>query len=682
MNPLVSQFIAEAREYLEEAGRGLLALEKSCRDKDVVNAIFRNFHTLKGTSGIFPEFAPITSVTHAAEDLMDGVRNERFELTAEMSDQLFATIDLITDWMNELAADRALPADAEKEGGELKGRLKKLLPETAAEDGGSTIPGPVAKEKRGGASTALAWLAELSEEERENACRTLGDGEGELTSIVYTPEENAFFFGDDPLHLMRQIRECVVFRVECTDLWPPLTGFDPFVCRLRFKLLTRMPLAEVRLLLRYVEEQAVLEEVQPEHLAIQFAPTVAPQAAKESEARPADRAPAKTYKIDHIIINKMMTLIGELIVAKNGLPYLRQQAKVKYRIDELAREIDQRYNTLNIIVENLQDVIMEVRMLPAASVFQRFPRLVRDLSHKLGKQIELVLEGEETCADKDVIEALSEPLIHLVRNSIDHAIELPHERTAAGKPAEGTITLRAFAEGANVVMEIVDDGKGIDPELIRRKAFEKGLYAKEALDSMSDEDVVALVFAPNFSTADQISDLSGRGVGMDVVSTAVERFGGSVHITSTKGEGTRVRLVLPLSMAITKVLIAKEAGNYYGLPADVVMETLEMKNESLAAMNSHDMFPFRGRPVPVFRLQELLNGPDYERSTSNRTSLVFVKVKGETVGLAVESLSDIVDAVVKPTEGVMANYPSFTGTTILGDGNIMLVLNLQEVICH
>ena len=284
----------------------------------------------------------------------------------------------------------------------------------------------------------------------------------------------------------------------------------------------------------------------------------------------------KTLRIDQSRIDRLMDLIGELVVAKNSVPFLARRAERKYGVRPLAREIMEFFGVINRLSEELQSSIMQVRMMPVSPIFQRFPRLVRDMSRKLNKEINLVLAGGETEADKNIVELLSDPLIHLVRNSLDHGIESPEARKAAGKNPQGEITLTAFQESDRVVIEIQDDGKGVDPEVIKKKAYEKGILNDERLETISDHDAVQLIFAAGFSTADQVSDLSGRGVGMDVVRSAVEGVGGSVVVFSTKGEGSRVRLELPMTMAVSRVMLIEQGRSLFGVPLDMVSETVRV----------------------------------------------------------------------------------------------------------
>lgn len=404
------------------------------------------------------------------------------------------------------------------------------------------------------------------------------------------------------------------------------------------------------------------------------------------EARSApDRTPqgsAKVLKIDQARIDKLMDLIGEMVVAKNSLPYLAKRAESVFGVRELSREIKDKYAVIDRISQEMQSAIMQVRMLPVSNIFQRFPRLVRDIARKLGKRIALRISGEETEADKNIIEMLSEPLIHMVRNSIDHGIEMPELREELGKPAEGTISINAFYESDSVIIEIADDGKGIDPQVIKLKAYQKGLLSEERLAVISDEEALQLVFAPGLSTAESISDLSGRGVGMDVVRSTIEHIGGSVALSSKKGAGTTVRIRLPLSMAVTQVMGVEVAGQLWGIPMDLVAETVRIPSLAVFRIKNRDVFVLRNRIVPLTRLTDLLALSRTDQDlTHNQLAIIVVRINGEHIGIVVDRFWESMEIIIKPMEGILGGLTScYSGTGLLGDGTILMVLNIKELL--
>ncbi|MFL5253227.1 MAG: ATP-binding protein [Rhodopila sp.] len=396
------------------------------------------------------------------------------------------------------------------------------------------------------------------------------------------------------------------------------------------------------------------------------------------KAESTDRG-SHVLRVDQGKLDLLMAQIGELVVAKNSLPFLARKAETTYGVRDLARDIKDQYAVIDRIVQELQGAIMSVRMLPIGQVFQRFPRLVRDLSRKLGKKVELVIEGEDTEADKNVIESLYDPLLHMVRNSLDHGIEAPEERIAAGKPPQATLRLSARQDNDQVVLEIADDGRGIDPAKVRRRAYERGLLDEAALEQMSDRDAVMLIFRPGFSMADRVSDVSGRGVGMDVVRTAVDRAGGRIDVSSTVGQGTTIRIRLPLSMAVSRVMSVHVGQHLFGVPMDLIVETVKLGRHALSRIGNHDACVLRGKVVPLVELADLLELGAEACAQETEIPVLVTSFNGQTIGLVVSGFGENMEVILKPLDGVLAGARGYAGTALLGDGRILLVLDPREL---
>jgi two-component system chemotaxis sensor kinase CheA len=742
-NSMLRDFIPEARDLLEQAGRSLLALEREPGTTEPMNALFRAVHTLKGTSGLF-EVGPLTRVVHAAEDLLSAVQDEKLSLAAETADALLDALDQVSAWIDGLAEAGRLPPAAETESAHRVQRLRALL----ASSSGSALPGSKA--------AVPEWVTALTAEEQ----RACGEGGQGLMAISYAPDAHCFFRGEDPLGLMRQIGGLRLLRAEPVSPRAALDEIDPFLCNVKLHAIAEAPSAELDTLFQYVSDQVdivalpagwpggdtlvaddetifrtvvaaqrrLLQTSGPAELwqgrlgsaaralrgaigyagrpeleagldaAVRQAEAAGGPAALSSfidgilappgtakvgnDAGPAEAPPlaAATLRVEQGKIDILMNLIGELIVAKNSLAYLARRADDgTLSVKELAREIKDRQALVNRIADDMQAAVMAVRMLPVEHVFQRFPRLVRDTARRLGKRVELVVEGGETEADKNIIEAMADPLIHMVRNSLDHGIELPDLRLAAGKPEHGTIRLQAMQDNDTVVIRVADDGGGIDPQVIRRKAVEKGLLDAERAASLSDEEASMLIFAAGFSTAASVSDLSGRGVGMDVVRNAVERAGGRVGLSSRKGVGTTVELTLPLSMAVTRIMTVACGERLFGVPMALVVETVRVKLASLHRFRDREAFVLRDSVVPVVRLARLLDLPEQDQEVAEEAVLV-VRLNGERLGIVVGAFREGMEVIVKPMEGVLAGMRGFAGTTLLGDGRVLLILDLRELV--
>jgi two-component system, chemotaxis family, sensor kinase CheA len=778
MNPLLSQFLAEAADLLTQVDEGLLQLERTPGDPELVNEVFRGAHTFKGSSGLF-DFPELTKLTHAAEDLLDQVRGGALPLDSGMTDDLLAAFDLIRGWLAHVTTYEMLPDTAGADAASLITRLRAPLGgEPAKPDAAAALT-----EAPSQRAVAPAWLEHFDGEWLLEIATWLRTTSSTLRFVRYLPDSGCFFRAEDPLHTIRQVPAVELLAVIEPDEWPEPANYDEYVCLVAFVLATRAGVGELDYLFRYVNDQVEVVDLdaaaiqrylsgEPEtpetpETPVEGEPVWEPDAELVADARlvltaalrslalkpeptghtlaaianaitsaanalgdpveiteievvtltatvtrllgdtpppedhvpvpaalpaagetaPADRRAddpggqvgSRTLKVDQEKVDRLMELVGELNVAKNGLTFLAQAAEEEFGSRALARRIKDQYSGMHRIAEELQSAVMDVRMLPLSVAFSRFPRLVRDLSRRLGKTIELTMEGEDTMADKDVIEALADPLVHLVRNSLDHGVEPPGERAAAGKPGTARITLSAVADGDAVLVEIADDGRGVDPARVKHKAYEKGLISEEELESMSDADAVDLVFRPGFSTADQVSDLSGRGVGMDAVRASVEKLGGAVTMKSQLGKGTSTRLRLPLSMAVTQVMVVSVAGQRFGIPVDLVVETVRVPAAEMSRVLHQDVVVMRGEVVPVIDLARALDMP-WEPDEGADWPVLVVSVNGQRVGLLVEQFHREVDVILKPMEGLLAYADEFSGTALLGDGLVLLVLNMKEVL--
>jgi two-component system chemotaxis sensor kinase CheA len=389
----------------------------------------------------------------------------------------------------------------------------------------------------------------------------------------------------------------------------------------------------------------------------------------------------RSLKVDQAKVDRLMNLIGELVVSKNALPYLAERAESQFGVRELSREIKSEYSVIHRIADEMQDAIMQVRMMAVSFVFQRFPRLVRDLSRKLGKEVQLVLEGEQTEVDKNIVESLADPLIHIVRNSLDHGLETPEVRLALGKPAVGKLIIRAAQEADRVVLEIIDDGKGIDPILIKTKAYEKGIIDEAMVERITDQEAINLIFAAGFSTAEVISDLSGRGVGMDVVRSAVEKINGSVVLESTAGKGTTIRISLPLSMAVTQVMVIESDRQFFGVPMDHVVETVRVPRSAIRTIKQSQTAVLRGRIVPLKSLNNLLGIAAVPRANSDdELAVLLVQAGSAELGLLVDRFEETIGVIQKPLNGMLSGLSAYSGSALMGNGSVLMILNIREIV--
>ncbi len=413
------------------------------------------------------------------------------------------------------------------------------------------------------------------------------------------------------------------------------------------------------------------------------APAAKPAAkpAANAQAEPAKSAATSTIRVDHEKLDHLMNLIGELIINRNRYTLIArhlEEANNSVDLQHVAQSLSETTYAMARISDDLQDTIMKVRMVPVASVFSRFPRLVRDLSRKSGKEVDLILEGEETELDKSVVEVIGDPLVHLIRNSVDHGIEPQEDRVAAGKPIKGRVVLRAFHKGNSVAIEIEDDGKGIDPDKMREVAIRKGIISPEDAKQLDDREAMELIFAPGFSSAETITDISGRGVGMDVVRTNIKNLKGSVNITSEIGKGTRFTLLLPLTLAIIDALMVNVAEEMFAIPLDAVSETTKIDAELLTDINGRKAVTLRGEVLGIIELSEILNLPQPE-TEPDVLSVVVIHDNGRRLGIVVDRLLERQEVVIKPLGSYLGDLKGISGATIMGDGSVILILDPHEI---
>jgi two-component system, chemotaxis family, sensor kinase CheA len=399
-------------------------------------------------------------------------------------------------------------------------------------------------------------------------------------------------------------------------------------------------------------------------------------AATDSPQRPADRV----LRVTEAKIEALLNLAGELVVAKNALAHSAKRVEQELVGREVTESIRRDYDAIARLVVELHGSILQLRMVPAGQVFQSFPRLVRDLSRQLGKKVELVTRGDGTEADKTIVDRLFEPLVHLVRNAVDHGIESPGQRLAAGKPEVATVSIEASRIGDRFLVRVTDDGRGVDPAVVRRKALEKRVMPPEELGALTDEQVAELIFAPGFSTTSQVSDISGRGIGMDAVRAAAEQMGGRVSLQSKAGTGSTVQIDLPTTVAMSRIMVVEAAGQLFGISMDAVSETVRVTPDRISRIRNNDGFVFRDRVVPIVALAEIMKLPAQVKDATIAKLLVVMEASGKIAALEIDAIHDRLDVVLKPMQGLLAGARGYAGTTLLGSGQVLLVLDIKELL--
>lgn len=661
MDDLLQHFIVEARELVQQATDDLLALERNPSTGAYLDSAFRNVHTLKGSVGLF-DFAPMGLALHAAEDLLGALKGGQGEVDGDVIDNLLECIAQAERWVDAIEQTGQLPPNAAEEGY----RLAKALRSSLVEDASLLAPAiPQAD---------LGWIDELIAASPDSA--GLKARNTSLIAVRYTPRADCFFAGDDPVALLRSVPDLVAVRISNRDPWPPASEIAAFTCNLRIEALSSAGLDAVKAVFRFVPDQVTIHDVPR-------AETTEAQAGFDATTSGptgvAGGATARTLRVDAARIDRLADLVGEMVIAKNALAHLAGLSGEDMDRKDLAQGIQASQAAIDRLVGDMHRAVMDVRMMPLRDIFRRFPRAVRDIAGQLGKAIDFSMEGEGVEADKAVVEGLFEPLLHVLRNAVGHGAEPENTRLEAGKPARAKIALRARRDGDRVLVEVEDDGRGIDPASIRRAAEARGVASRDEIDRMSDAETLELIFAPGFSTASEVTDLSGRGVGMDAVRSAVERLGGQVGVQSLLGRGTTIRFSLPLTIVMTKVMSVRVGGELYGIPIDGILETAIVPASRILPVRDAEAFVLRDRTLPLVRLADLLEIPRTAERASGAKVLVMA-LGDEPVGIAVDGFAERMDVLMRPMTGILAGMPGVMGTTLLGDGTVLMILDIPELI--
>lgn len=677
-------FFEESFEGLDAMESGLLNLDLGDVNVDDINTIFRAAHSIKGGSGTFG-FTSVSDFTHVMETLLDEMRDGRRQVTRSAVDVLLGSVDCLRDMLQAI-----------QNGGEIDQR--SVSEHKAALDG--VVNGTL--------DVARELPAESEHTVTETAVTTAAQPAGaELQiagwSIAFSPHLNLLKTGNDPVRMFRELSTLgeLTSIVDMQGV-PDIYDLDPEECHLSWKLKVLGPVsaAEIDEVFDWVEDDCDLakqaiyttsENVAPPVSfdqsenpkpadsepvkAVEAAPqTVADKDAKKDETKTAASKASSSIRVDTGKIDTLINMVGELVITQSMLSLIGEHFELN-KLDQLKNGLSQ----LERHTRELQESVMNIRMLPISFVFSRFPRLAHDISSKLGKKIELKLVGENTEVDKTVVELLSDPLVHLVRNSLDHGIEMPDVRVAAGKPETGTVILKAYHRGGNIVIEVSDDGKGLDKDKLRAKAIEKGLIAEDAI--LSDKQCYELIFMPGFSTAEKLTDISGRGVGMDVVRRNIQTLGGNIEIISELGKGSTMAIHLPLTLAILDGQSIAVGDETYILPLGSIIESLNIKEDRVnRVVGKGETFLLRGEYLPIIRIHEIFNVPKPKATKLTDGLLVVVEGQGIRCGLFIDDLLGQQQVVIKSLEANYRRVEGVSAATILGDGSVALILDIPGLV--
>ncbi len=693
-NQYMDMFLDESHEHLQSLNDGLLSLEENSEDISVVNEIFRNAHTLKGMSATMG-FNKIAELTHEMEDVLDLIRKEQLKLTEDIVDTLFKCLDSLEQMVDNVG--NGDPEDLID--------VSDLVAKLSAISKGEAAPAPAA-----GAGAAPAAPAAP-----EAASAPAGADDLQLNDSDKNVLKQAKETGLQGMHvkvtlsdtcLLKSARSYMVMNAldelgDVVKTVPPAEDLEQEKFEHSFDILVvtaSEPKAVEDALLSISEIDKILVEVvdpdKPAAPAAAPAPAAAaaaapapdpapaaaapPPAAKKAAPKPAAAAAANAQKkahqsqsvrVDIEKLDTLMNLMGELVINKVRLEQIGQT----HRLTELTETLEQ----MDRVTTDLQNIVMKVRMVPVSAVFNRFPRMVRDVSKELNKEINLTIEGEETELDRTVIDEIGDPIMHLLRNSLDHGVEHPDDREAKGKPRTGEVGLIARHEGNNVVIMVTDDGAGINADKIRKKAVEKGMISQEEADKLDDADAVRLIFLPGFSTAEQISDISGRGVGMDVVRSKIESLSGHVDVETHVDEGSVFKIKLPLTLAIIQAMLVQVQEEMYAIPLGSIDSTINIQETDIQTVQNKEVIVLRGEIIPIIRMGEMLQVPHVK--DSDEIFVVVVHAGEAKAGIVVDNLIGQQEIVIKTLGNLFAGLKMFSGATVLGDGRVALILDVATM---
>ncbi|MBQ6002356.1 MAG: chemotaxis protein CheA [Synergistaceae bacterium] len=677
MSQYLGAFLDETDDNVQRLDDLLLALEKNMTDMDVINEIFRAAHTLKGMAGTMG-FTNMMGLTHAMEDRLDAARKGTRPLTEADMNRLFQGLDTLQEMADAI---RGGGNDAHIDVSEMVHDLRNESPSPA------TAPQAPAQS---GAETSSGVA--VSSQDAEWAKKANAEGSNAY-NVHVTLSQSCLLKAARAYMVVNRLEEMgEIHRAEpSTDALER----EEFDFDFNIYVATPAPADEVKAAIEKIGdvEKAEVTEVKAgessspapapaapvQAEAPAAAPAPAPAAAPaapapaQAPAKPAKKDSAKkgsqTVRVDIGRLDKLMNLVGELVISRARIERLVQEARL--------RQFDDTLSQLGRISGDIQELVTKLRMVPVSFTFDRFPRLIRDLCKTLNKNVELVLEGEDTELDRTVIDEIGDPMVHLIRNSMDHGIEHPEERKALGKPEKGILKIAAYQEGSGVVIEVSDDGAGIDPEKVKKKAIERGIISEDRAAIMSDEEAQQLVLLPGFSMAKQVTDLSGRGVGMDAVKTKVEALGGQFDLSSKKNEGTHVYIRLPLTLAIVLSLLIKVGKETYAISLENVEETIMVRRDDIKTVHGEPTTLLRGEVLSLNILGDILGSEGVEHDR-NEYPVVVVKIGKNKIGFIVSELIGQQEIVIKSLGRFLSKIDGITGGTILGDGNVALILDVAS----
>ncbi len=687
-------FLDETKEHLQSLSDQFMILEQEPDNMDTINEIFRSAHTLKGMAGTMG-YKRMQTLTHDMENVFSEVRNNTIKVDGAMVDLLFQCLDALEEYTENIQ-------NTGDEGTNDNEHLIKALNDYLAKNSGDDAPQPAKEEKKepakeepkqeAGADPGKEKWREIKLGDTEHTVIAEAKKQGKkcLGVTVYVQEScilkaaRAFLV----YKALEELGDMIVSVPSAQDIEDEHFEFDFSVI-----ILTDADVETVKNAILNVSEieAAYVGEVEPVQPEEAVKPAAIAEAQPKEEEQPKKAAPAapakaadkkpiskpivnRTVRVDIEKLDVLMNLVSELIIAKNSLVSTSSQEGILTN-----NTFNEQIEYLESVTTNLHESVMKVRMVPIETVVQKFPKMIRDLSKKLDKKMQLIMSGEETELDRTVVDEIGDPLMHLLRNSADHGLESAEVRKERGKPEVGSIFLNAYQDGNNVIIEVRDDGNGIDVEAVKKKAIERGTITPEQAENMADKDVIGLLFLPSFSTSEKVTDVSGRGVGLDVVKSKIESLSGEVEVKTKLGEGSTFIIRLPLTLAIIQALMVEVGGEKYAIPLGSIQTIEDVEPAEIKYVQAKEVINLRGTVIPLIRLNEVLDNESTKKPDENL--LVIIVKKGDKLaGLVVDELMGQQEIVIKSLGNYINKNKIISGATILGDGEIALILDTNALL--
>ena len=683
MSQYLEIFIEESKEHLQSLNQCLLQLEKNPCDRSMLNEIFRVAHTIKGMAGTMG-FNKMSRLTHDMENVLHALRNDELEINPDLVDILFRCLDALEGYTANIVETGSEGEQDSKELSEaLSGLLRDKKESGAKADGQSKTVAPPAPESNSGIASDMGL-----DQYETNIISKAADMGNSAYQITVRLNKGC---------LLKSARAFIIFKTlerhsEVIKSVPPVQDIEDekFDFEFTVVVLTKEDAEVIKKDLNSIAEvdEVIMKLIKEKNEAAPGTQTEGPGEAdhpqdpsdlKHDAAHGQDKTDStakktktgKTVRVDIDRLDVLLNLVSELIIQKTRLEDLEGIERTQQYVEAI--------EYLERITTNLHDAVMKVRMVPVETVFNRFPRMIRDVSRELGKEVELEMSGVDTELDRTVIDEIGDPLIHLLRNACDHGIEQKEQRKRLGKPECGKIELKAYQDGNNVVIEVGDDGQGINVEKVRQKIIERGLLSKDAAANLSKKDLIEYLFKPSFSTADKITDISGRGVGLDVVKTKIEALGGTVEVETELGMGSRFYIRLPLTLAIIQALLVMVGEEKYAIQLSSVHKIINITPDDIKTVQKQEVVMYRNSVIPIVRLREVLEVPGESNADQKVMTLVIVKKGERLTGFIVDRIIGQQEIVQKSLGKYLAGTKVITSATILGDGNVALILDVNAL---